>query len=311
MPSDPLDTASASGSPGQSVLVALWRGPQRDEADRLALVLAAVGIPCFVALAAGEWVLLVPRERAAAARAQLDAFRAENAGGTPGPSAAPATEPVGNALTGLLAATAVLLFLDAAAGKRLFGLDWWAAGVADSAAVLRGEIWRVVTALGLHAGFDHLGGNLVFGALFVGLLAATVGNGVAWLATLVAGSAGNLLNALWRGAGHASVGASTAVFGALGMLALLAWRDRRGMRGLRRLAPLGGGVLLLAWLGLAGERTDIGAHLLGFAGGAALAPVLARLPAHLLADDRFQIACGAAAALLFALAWAVGLALAG
>ena len=45
------------------------------------------------------------------------------------------------------------------------------------------------------------------------------------------------------------------------------WRSRvvpwRG--GVRRWAPLGGGIMLLVFLGFSGERTDIGAHVAGFA----------------------------------------------
>jgi membrane associated rhomboid family serine protease len=303
-PSLPADPAE------RPLLAPVWRGGERAEADRLALVLAAVGIPAMIALSAEGWVLLVPAGQADPARAQLEAYAAENA--APAPASPPAGRPAAaDPTTGLLAAAAILFFLDAAAGRGLSGVDWWGAGIADAGAILGGELWRAVTALGLHSGFDHLGGNLLFGALFVGLLAGETGTGLAFLLVLLGGTAGNLANAVLRGAGHASVGASTAVFAALGILAVRGWLGRRDLSGLRRLAPLGGGILLLAWLGFSGERTDIGAHVLGFASGALLALPLARLPAHVTASRRVQTACAGAALALFALAWAVALLVSG
>ena len=66
-----------------------------------------------------------------------------------------------------------------------------------------------------------------------------------------------------------SVGASTAVFTALGLLAAYSWRERHLMaqRPAQRYGPLFAGVILLGWLGTSGEHTDVMAHLLGFAVG--------------------------------------------
>jgi membrane associated rhomboid family serine protease len=289
-----------------ALLAAVWRGPEPKEAERLAFVLAAVGIPALIARADADWLLLVPADRAASARAQLDAYAAENTDAAT-TEARPAQPAFADPTVGLLAAAAILVFLDASAGRALFGLDWWRAGTAVAALIQGGELWRAVTALGLHSGFDHLGGNLLFGALFFGLLAGEIGTGLACLAGLVGGAAGNLANAWWQGPDHAAVGASTAVFAALGILAVRAWRQRSPMRGLRRLAPLAGGVLLLVWLGMSGERTDIAAHVLGFAAGALLALPLSWLPLPLLQSRRLQQACGAAALALFTTCWVIAL----
>src|SRR5207253_8132371 len=91
---------------------------------------------------------------------------------------------------------------------------WARVGAADAARVLHGEPWRAVTALTLHADAAHLLGNVVSCAVFVTALARLVGVGVAGFAVLVAGTIGNLLAAALRRAGHTSVGASTAIFGA-------------------------------------------------------------------------------------------------
>ena len=122
---------------------------------------------------------------------------------------------------------------------------------------IAGEWWRAVTALGLHADLGHIGSNLVAGSLFGFFLAEILGGGLAWLMILAAGAAGNAINALIQPATHTSIGASTAVFGAVGLIAVLAlrYRPRRWRRGLRRWAPLAAGIMLLAFLGTEGSAS--------------------------------------------------------
>ena len=100
------------------------------------------------------------------------------------------------------------------------------------------------------------------------LLCRELGGGVGWLLTLGAAGLANAINVLIQGPGHLAIGASTAVFAALGLLSGLG--SAREKRWPAVLAPLGAGLALLAWLGSGGERTDVGAHLFGFAVGLAL-----------------------------------------
>jgi membrane associated rhomboid family serine protease len=88
------------------------------------------------------------------------------------------------------------------------------------------------------------------------------------LLTVAAGAGGNLANAIFQGPGHASVGASTAVFAAVGLLGGrgVAQRLRRGELGFRLWIPLSAGLAIIAMVGT-GERTDIWAHLFGFLTG--------------------------------------------
>ena len=165
-----------------------------------------------------------------------------------------------------------MLFFFAVDQRHAFGIDWSAVGAANAGEMQAGAWWQAITALTLHAGVRHLLGNLGFGVLF-GLLAAPVlGSGLAWLTTLLAGGLGNALNALLQPPDHTAVGASTALFGTVGILATHAWLTRpvRSRGGLRRFAPLGGGVMLLAFLGFGGKDVDIGAHVLGFLAGGAI-----------------------------------------
>jgi membrane associated rhomboid family serine protease len=201
------------------------------------------------------------------------------------------------------------MFFFAAVRRHAFGVDWLAAGAAHAGLILDGAWWRTVTALCLHAELGHLMSNLGFG-MAVGLLVAQLlGSGLGWLAILLAGALGNALNALFHDPGHTAIGASTALFGGLGILSGYARRSNsvpwRG--GLRRWAPIGAGIMLLAFLGFGGERTDVGGHVFGFIAGGALGFALAHLGAALPQGVPAQRIYGALACALFALAWLLAL----
>ena len=101
-------------------------------------------------------------------------------------------------------------------------------------------------------------------------LSRLLGSGRAWFLVLCAGSLGNFLNALVQSPDHRSIGASTAVFGAVGLLATINMFHFRS--NLRRSwsMPIAAALGLLALLGASGENTDIGAHLFGFIAGIGL-----------------------------------------
>lgn len=284
--------------------VEIRRFATRAEAEEYALVLVAMGIECRLIRHEHGIGLGVAALEADRARHELSAYEEENR-----PKPAPRTYPFGDGLDGLLIFCAVGVFVYSASGRGLFGEDWWTSGSAQAGLIAAGEWWRAITALGLHADEGHLIANLVLGGLFGVFLSQILGAGLGWLAILVAGGAGNLLNALAHPAAHTSVGASTAVFAALGLLAALTWkREANGRRGLGRWLPLAGGVMLLAFLGVGGERTDVGAHIAGFLMGGVLGAALhvagPRLPHGRIA----QLAFGAAALALFVGSWAAAFA---
>jgi len=141
---------------------------------------------------------------------------------------------------------------------------------ASSTAILQGDLFRSATALLIHANHLHLFGNMAGIVIFGSAVCSVTGWGVGWLSITLAGICGNLFNALLHSSGHLSVGASTAVFGAIGILATLQFikKIRQPGIGFRALLPLGGGLALLALLG-SGPHTDIMAHLLGLLSGCA------------------------------------------
>ena len=186
-----------------------------------------------------------------------------------------------------------------------FSLDWWRAGMSHAGLIREGEWWRAVTALSLHADTVHLAGNLVFGLVFGFLAGQLLGWGLAWSGMLLAGALGNALNAFVQAPGHTSIGASTAVFATLGILAAYTWKRRRTQ--INRWVPLGGGVALLAFLGMGGERTDIFAHFAGFGSGCLFGLVFWVLETRSLLAAWHKHTLGLAASLFFALAWTLAL----
>jgi membrane associated rhomboid family serine protease len=278
-----------------------WR-----EAEQWALVLAAMEIGCRLAAAPGGVVLLVPAEDADEARWHLAAYERENA---PRRRVAARSSAMGEGWPAAAVAALILLLFFGAERRQLWSLDWLAAGAAQGGLAGHWEMWRAVTALTLHVDHGHLLGNILAGLVFGTLAAQLLGQGLAWLAILLAGTLGNLLSALLRAPDYTAVGASTAVFGALGIVSGYTRRRRWSERhlSLRRLAPLGAGILLLVHLGFGGERTDVGAHVLGFLVGVGLGWALARWPDLVPRGDRAQWGYGAAAVGLLVLAWIAAL----
>jgi rhomboid protease GluP len=155
----------------------------------------------------------------------------------------------------------------------LTGPGWWLdRGTASSRAIMAGQWWRVFTALTLHADIGHIGANLAAGLIYAAFLLPIFGAGWTWLFILLAGGAGNWLNA-WghRDIDHLSIGASTSVFAALGLLVAAQCAIRvlalRTIRLREFLLPIGAGLGFLAYLGVGDQQTDYMAHCFGFLAG--------------------------------------------
>jgi len=250
-------------------LTTIFRSPRKRACDERLLVLTAVGVSGVVVLGAGEFLLQVPLEEAAYAVQHLLQYEAENRAPPPAP-APPAPYPY--AWVGCVVYGLVLFGVAAALSHGLLRLDAFDVGELDAARVQAGEWWRAWTALTLHLDGPHLAANLVAGVWFGYLAAAQMGSGTAWLLTVTGGGVANLIEGLLGPADHHSVGASTAVFAALGAMAAFSWRERFAtpQRWARRWGPLIAGIVLLGWTGSAGEGTDLVAHVSGFAVGALL-----------------------------------------
>ena len=188
--------------------------------------------------------------------------------------------------------------------------DWQQRGVWDAGLIRAGEYWRCLTALTLHGDYAHLLGNLFWGSMLLTLTAGELGNGWALFLMLLAGATGNALNALLLPqVGYQALGASTMVFGLLGILAgrttLKIRQQKLAGRGIlqqfRLWLPLLAGLALLSLTGTA-PGSDLAGHFNGFVCGILLG-LLSGLLRSGLFTFRWQLLFGAVATLSLPLAW--------
>lgn len=288
--------------------VELARFRDRAAAGQHALVLVAAGIDCQVVTDGARVAIRVEAANAAAAVSELAAYAADNRHSTAPPLR---LRPFRAGFAGAMVYCCVLLFVYGAAARGTLSIDWLSIGDAQADLIVTGDWWRALTALGLHADDAHLFANMIAGVFLALVLSQILGSGFAWFLILVAGGLGNAANAFFQASGHAAIGASTAIFGALGLLAVLMTRYQRSFlrRGLRRWAPIAAGLMLLAFLGVEGDRIDVGGHIAGFvAGGLLGAGVLSLGEPATRVYGSAQYAFGTFALVLFAGAWFVGLA---
>ncbi len=209
--------------------------------------------------------LLVAPALAARAVAEITAYEAENIS-RPRPEPLPDKTWASLAVVGLF--LLVNLWMDSRGPSQ--AISWHLAGRADAGLILAGQWWRCVTALGLHADAGHLLANAAALGLLAPLVARRIGSGLAWGLFVFSGTLGNALNAWAQAPHHLSVGASTGVFGLIGVLAGGAGRSDRGDRTRTLLLALGFAFSLLAMLGAGDDpldRVDLGAHFFGLCSG--------------------------------------------
>ena len=277
--------------------------PARRQIDEWALVLTSAGIAHAVQTHLEQWALVVASGDVARAQAALDAYDVEN---RRSPQTPVVTTEYGPTYAGVIMAVGLLGFYAVILSSNREPA-WTRAGAAMAARILNGEVWRAVTALTLHAGPAHVAGNAVCCAIFATALCRALGPGVGVWLMLVAGAGGNALNAALRGAPHSAVGASTAIFGAVGALGALQFvtRSRGGVRRWRAWVPIAAALGLLAMLGTSAD-SDVLAHLFGFGVGAVLgvgsAVILSPPPGRMM-----QAMLVAAALATVAAAWVVAL----
>ncbi len=276
----------------------LREGRERRDLRALELVLTARGIDSRIDWQDGIWRLQVALDDEAAAIRELATYEREN---VPSP-APPMPVRIDSGWWGVAAYLVAIWSILALDASSALGWHWRGLGRLHVGAVMDGELWRLTTALTLHADLGHIVANSVFGGLF-GLLAGRyLGTGVAWFCIVLGGTLGNALNALARPDGFASIGASTATFAAVGLCGAFMWRNGyfRRLKWQRGFAPVFAAIAFFAYTGIGDENTDVVAHLTGLASGFVLGLWVARKRLHLVgaAGQRFV---GMAAA-----AWVLG-----
>ena len=304
-------------------LVQVGRYLRQDQAEEHGLVVLALGLPYWVVEEEGIHALYVDARDAGAVTLELEKFEDERTeerqlarqallqAPPPGP---PREMP--NPFSLYVFIWTMCLFFGM---QRYRGPDWTDLGTADATAILHGQVWRTLTALTLHADPGHLFANIASGLVFAWALLPILGSGWTWLGILLSGVIGNLLNAFIHSGGeHRSYGASTAVFGGLGMLVgwqIVAAIHRHHGRPahpwrVRDIAfPIGAGLALLAFLGVGNSTSnvDIMAHGLGMFTGVLLGLFAAwtRLPEKTSPGTQKLLAL--TALLLPAFAWLLAL----
>jgi membrane associated rhomboid family serine protease len=269
-------------------------------AEEWELVLLAQGLSPSLRRSPNGVVLFVREDEVERALASLSAYEQENPR-----KVAERVEPMetGSILAGSAVALMLLLFFFVT-DQWLPALPWFDRGSADAQRILQGELWRTVTALTLHADIAHALSNAVAAFLFFSAVASMVGVGLGGALVLLAGTGGNIANAFLHGSPHVAVGASTAVFGAVGMLGSLGVVRRRpsALSRWRAWLPLAAALALLGMLGSSGERVDIWAHLCGLLVGAVLGMLIALITPRTPALH-VQWTCGTAASAVLIYCW--------
>ncbi len=277
---------------------------RRSCADR-ALVLSALSIPHELIEDDSGIAILVPASRSAEAAEELRRYDEENT-----PPVKPDVAPIEShdPVPGIIGYLITIVGVAWLASNGVFGENWRLAGRVDGALVRDGELWRLFTALTLHGSAQHIAGNIVFGSLFGVFAGRYVGSGVAWLAIVISAALGNGVNTMLLEETHRSIGASTAVFAALGLASGFAWRARvfADGRWSSRIGPIVAGLALLMYTGTGNANTDIGAHLMGFVAGFGSGVILAKRRTVLGSPD-LQRGAAAIAIGLLAISWVTAL----
>ena len=181
---------------------------------------------------------------------------------------------------------------------------WRQSGHASNVAIIKqGQWWRVVTALTLHTDSIHLMSNVILGAVIASALLRQVGAGIGWFLILASGMGGNFINAFFRDHVFASIGASTAVFGSVGIVVGLQLLESQRVSWSRVGILMAAALALLGFLG-AGEDTDIGAHFFGFATGILLGILTSVIFSHMtFASKSIQSVFALISLMIIAISW--------
>jgi rhomboid protease GluP len=273
-----------------------------DKINEWALVLSSSYIPYSINEENGKWKISVAASYVERAERILEEYERENRKFLPEPSESSVG---GKPYSGIIVSFLLLVIFIL---MKLVDTDGflYQIGSASASRIVKGELWRTVTALSLHADLIHVLSNSFSCWVFCTAVIRLYGFGLGWFLVLIAGATGNLITALVYRTGHVSIGASTAIFGALGLLG--AWRCTFGKKHWllkkKTWIYIAGVVALIAVLGT-GKNVDLLAHLMGVITGVIFGFLGARkirAPA-LDVTPTFQLTMAAVSAVCVILSW--------
>lgn len=309
----PVDPASTDPNPSAASAIEPFPGivPARSRRDALdlALVLASQSIPATIQQNPDDqtWLLEVAPPDLSNARDTIQLYRQENRFRTRLP------QPLGPEAQLHFAALPFWTIIGL-----IHQLDAWQDGRLRTAGTMTAqalaphspEPWRLLTAVTLHADIGHLAMNATLGFLFLGMVMGSLGPGLALLAALATGVAGNLAGGLIHPTPFIGLGASGLVMGSFGLLLgqSIAHSRTRSPSPVHTPNPILlrrslAGLFLFLILG-SSEHSDLVAHLAGFLSGVFIGLGLAHLPTWTNIRRRgLDAAMGITAILTLALAW--------
>lgn len=245
--------------------------------NTLSLVLSAADITHRIRIVSRNHMeIYVAEALGEKAHQEIEAYTVENINWPVQFEKSPDFQPIFRAMSPLIIGS--LAVIHSLAGDWQPEALWFVKGAGNSQAILRDlEVFRLVTALTLHADVVHLLGNCVLGGFLLHYFLQLTGNGIGLFAMLLTAVLANYLNLLVHGSGHVFVGFSTAVFSIIGMLCTMSFAFKTSRIVVHFFMPVMAGLALLAMLGSEGERTDLGSHLFGLLCGLVVGN-FARLP---------------------------------
>lgn len=285
--------------------ISVMRNTEAGIVNAAALVLTARDIQSRTHRVDYVWHLLVRERDLPAAKVELTEYVNEN---RPAPVRKAPVLQIGNGWWAVAAFLAVIWSVPWIEREFATG-SLRAAGAFDVGDFRNGAWWLSVTSLSLHGDLAHIASNSLFGSLFGFLLGRFFGAGVGWLLTLLAAIAANMTNAIIQPDDFRAIGASTAVFAALGLSGVFAWlrgafvSDNRR----RRFAPAFAAIAMIAMTGTSGENIDLFGHLFGFAYGCMAGWLISLMKPDQLGSMP-QWVCGGLAVMILSTAWYLALA---
>jgi rhomboid protease GluP len=269
MPELPVESTALTDS-GELVEVGIY--PSSQAGFDHGFVVLALGFPFWLEPMGESFRLLVESGASKRVSEHLAHYDRESVNWPPRLFADPAPIRKTELVTPLVWGLALLASFWAQGESR----GWTEFGLLDARAMFdRGEAWRPLTALFLHDDLGHLISNLVSGIFVFAAVLTLMGIKRGWWLLMLAAVTGNIAAACaFYPEVYRSLGASTAVFAAVGLLTGRALRVvlRAGHPHLWRtlFVPFATGLTVLGLFGAGGQQVDVMAHLTGFFSGVVL-----------------------------------------
>ena len=242
----------------------------KKKSDEISLVLHSIGIEHIVESYEGRWDIQVEDDVISHAESEIKLYEERNKVSLPINKIK--LHKTNKYLFSIILSSFFIFhfinYLEFSFGSITFNREFWLNSGSTSAyfIISKGEWFRNITALTLHNDFAHLLSNMIFGGLTFYGLWIYVGRGISIFLIFLSGFLGNYLNAYLHKINHISIGASTAVFGGLGVIAGLQLIGYFKQKGIFQWLPMIAASILFGLLGTGGidTNTDVGAHLTGF-----------------------------------------------